>query len=374
MATARFTDDRSVMLHAVELARRGLGAVEPNPMVGAVVVDEQFNVLGEGWHQQFGGPHAEVHALNSASDNAAGQTIFVTLEPCSHHGKTPPCVDAVLASSVRRVVIGSVDPADHASGRGVDRLREAGLRVDVGIAQAETDRLIAPFRKLMVERMPYVHAKWAMSLDGKIATRTGDSQWISNEQSRAVVHELRARMDAVVVGARTAELDDPLLNARLPDGRAPVRTATRVVVDSHARLSPTSKLATTARAAPVLLAALESTSLDKTRPLESWGVEVLRLSATPCGQVDVSELMRELGKRKMTNVFVEGGGELLGSIFDARLVDEFHVFVGPRVIGGRDAAAPVGGVGAEKLKTALKASEITCLQFGNDVYINGFST
>ncbi len=222
----------------------------------------------------------------------------------------------------------------------------------------------------MVDRMPYVHAKWAMSLDGKIATRTGDSQWISNEQSRAIVHELRARMDAVVVGARTAEFDDPQLTARLPDGAIPTRVATRVVVDSRGSLSPQSKLARTAHDIPVILATRETATGDTLQDLERSGVDVLRLPATNTGRVDVAALMAELAQRQMTNVFVEGGGELLGSMFDQSLVDEVHVFVGAKVIGGKDAASPVAGQGPEWLRSAFATEGVTSQQLGDDVYIN----
>ncbi|MDA1017787.1 MAG: bifunctional diaminohydroxyphosphoribosylaminopyrimidine deaminase/5-amino-6-(5-phosphoribosylamino)uracil reductase RibD, partial [Planctomycetota bacterium] len=301
---ASFPDDRSVMLHAVSLAKRGIGAVEPNPAVGAVIVDAARNLLGEGFHRKFGGPHAEVEALTDAVESARGASLFVTLEPCSHHGKTPPCVAAILDAGIKRVVVGSIDPAEHASGRGIEQLRTAGVDVEVGLEQQTTDRLIAPFRKLVTTGLPYVHAKWAMSLDGKIATRTGDSQWISNTESRAIVHELRSRMDAIIVGSRTAELDDPTLTARLPHDRAPLRSALRIVVDGAARLSPNSNLCRTVADCPVLVATLNSAPESNVKELEAVGVAVLRFPADASNRVDIQALLAELGRRQLTNVLI----------------------------------------------------------------------
>lgn len=232
MMSVTFPTPADVMRRALELARQGEGYVEPNPMVGAVIVDDYLQCLGEGFHRQFGGPHAEVNALREAGARAQGATLYVTLEPCNHHGKTPPCVDAVLQAGLRRVVVGMPDPFAKVNGAGIARLREHGVAVEVGLLEAEVRRLNAPFRKLVETGIPWVHAKWAMTLDGKIAARTGHSQWISGAASRAVVHRLRGRMDAIVIGIGTALADDPLLTAR-PAGP---RVATRVVLDSTARL------------------------------------------------------------------------------------------------------------------------------------------
>lgn len=339
MSAAQFSSDEDVMRRAIELARQGIGYVEPNPAVGAVLVDGDRNRLGEGWHQRFGEAHAEVRAFadfaarHPDSDEqkrlAESATLFVTLEPCCHSGKTPPCTDAVLASGVRRVVIGIRDPSPHVDGGGVAILRQAGIEVSVGLLEQDVRRLNAPFLKLLTTGLPYVHVKWAMTLDGKIATRTGSSQWISNEKSRAIVHELRGRMDAIIVGVGTARADDPSLTARPPGPR----TATRVVVDSTANLPADSQLVETATEIPVLVATLDCHPESRVSILRSKGVEVISPRATPDGirlfpkhmRPDLRSLLLELGSRGMTNVLIEGGGELLGTLFD--LDDEERMII-----------------------------------------------
>ena len=223
--------DSRMMLRALELARRGEGIVEPNPMVGCVVVQGE-EIVGEGWHQRFGGPHAEIEALRAAGAKATGATLYVTLEPCCHHGQTPPCSDAVIQAGIGRVVAAMRDPFPKVAGGGIQQLMSAGIDVEVGLHEQEARELNAPYLKLLATGRPWVIAKWAMTLDGKLATKTGDSKWISGEASRRVVHELRGRVDAIVVGRRTAALDDPLLTARLEKG-SPPRIATRIVLDSR---------------------------------------------------------------------------------------------------------------------------------------------
>ena len=227
-----FADPRSVMGRAIELASCGIGRVEPNPAVGAVIVDAELNLIAEGYHERFGGPHAEINALHQAGELPETATMFVTLEPCCHQGKTPPCTSALIDAGIKKVVIGMQDAAPHVDGRGIAQLKSAGIDTEVGLLQDQIRRLNAPFIKLVTTGMPYVHAKWAMTLDGKIASRTGHSKWISNSMSREVVHRLRGRMDAVLIGSGTASADDPLLTAR-PDGP---RAAARIVLDSQAKL------------------------------------------------------------------------------------------------------------------------------------------
>jgi diaminohydroxyphosphoribosylaminopyrimidine deaminase/5-amino-6-(5-phosphoribosylamino)uracil reductase len=320
--------DESWMRRALELAARGRGAVEPNPMVGAVAVREGV-IVGEGWHQQFGGPHAEVFAL---SGEARGATLYVTLEPCCHQGKTPPCTKAVIAAGISRVVAAMLDPFPKVAGGGFVELRAAGIAVENGVCEAEARELNAPYLTLLEKGRPWVIAKWAMTLDGRIATRTGDSKWISNEGSRRKVHELRGRVDAIVVGSGTALADDPALTARPPGPRV----ATRVVLDRRGRLPLTSQLVRTAREVPTLVV----TECDGAAFREA-GCEVLN--------ADLSGLMGELGRRRCTNVLVEGGAGVLGAFFDAGLVDEVEAFVAPVVIGGESARSPVGGAGVEKI-------------------------
>ena len=336
------------MRHALTLASRGRGHVEPNPMVGAVVVRDGV-VIGEGWHQHYGGPHAEVFAL--VGNAARGATLYVTLEPCCHFGKTPPCTDAILAAGVRRVVAAMADPFPKVAGGGIALLRNAGVEVEVGVCEAVARRLNAPYLKLVGTGRPYVHAKWAMTLDGKIATRTGDSKWISNETSRRRVHELRGRMDAILVGSGTALADDPQLTARPPGPRV----ATRIVLDRRGRLSPDSHLVRTAREVPTIV-------VGQGNPAH---VEVI-----PSGSI--VELLDELGRRRFTNVLVEGGGEVLGSFLDAGEIDEVHVFIAPILAGGEAARGPVLGGGVERMADALRLAAWEVETVEGDVYLRGW--
>ncbi|MBC8875425.1 MAG: bifunctional diaminohydroxyphosphoribosylaminopyrimidine deaminase/5-amino-6-(5-phosphoribosylamino)uracil reductase RibD [Planctomycetes bacterium] len=353
------------MARALQLAARGGGHVEPNPMVGCVIADDE-RVVGEGWHGRYGGPHAEVEAIRAAGDAAAGATMYVTLEPCCHQGKTPPCTDAVIESGVRRVVVGGRDPFREVDGGGIARLTQACLEVDVGLNEREAAWLNAPYLKLVETGRPWILAKWAMTLDGKSATRTGNSQWISGESSRRVVHEIRGRMDAIMVGRGTALADDPLLTAR-PAG---ARTATRVVVDSQASLAPDSQLVDTIDQAPVLVACSSLAPDTNRRRLADAGCEVWVSDAR-----DPSErllgLLDELGRRRMTNVLIEGGGQLAGSLFDAAAVDEVHVFIANKLVGGADAPTPLAGTGIELMSQAVTLYEPTFELLDGDIYQHG---
>ena len=353
------------MRHALLLAGRGRGRVEPNPLVGAVVLDATGHAVGEGWHQQFGGPHAEVHALAAAGDRARGGTLVVTLEPCCHWGKTPPCTDAVLRAGVRRVVAAMADPFPKVAGGGLQLLREAGVAVEVGLLEAEARRLNAPYLKLLRTGRPWVHLKWAMTLDGKIATGTGDSRWISGEESRRRVHELRGRMDAVIVGRGTVAADDPLLTARPPGPRA----AARVVLTASGELPERCQLRATAREVPVIV----FTGAGNEGKLAGWaadGAEVVALAVGDNG-VSIDAVLADLGRRRMTNVLVEGGAGVHGAFLDARAADEVHVFVAPKLAGGAG-PGPVDGRGADRIADALALTAFTATASGEDVYLHGF--
>ena len=351
------------MRRAQELAARGEGAVEPNPMVGCVVA-RGAEIIGEGWHRQFGADHAEVEALRMAGDRAAGATLYVTLEPCCHHGKTPPCTKAVLAAGVRRVVVAARDPFPQVQGGGIAELRAAGLDVELGLLETDARRLNAPYLKLVETGRPWIIAKWAMTLDGKIAARGGQSRWISNPQSREVVHKLRGRVDVILVGRGTAVQDDPLLTARPPGPR----TAARVVLDTRASLGSDSQLARTASEAPVLVAVgQESSQADRLR-LRNAGCEVFVCDGeTPAARLDA--LLAELGRRRLTNVLVEGGSRLLGSLLDARAIDEVHVFIAPKLLGGAAAGTPMAGQGIAEVAAALRLESPRVRQLGDDTYI-----
>lgn len=361
-----FSDDTAAMQRALNLARLGRGTVEPNPCVGAVLVDDQGQLLAEGWHERFGGPHAEVNALARCRD-PRGATLYVTLEPCSHFGKTPPCVQAVIAAGIKRVVVGAIDPNPLVSGQGIAQLQAAGVAVETGLCKDEAERLIAPFRRLMQSQRPWVHAKWAMSWDGKLAARTGHSQWISNAASRQVVHTLRGQMDAIVVGIGTALADNPQLTARPPGPRR----ALRVVVDSRGRLPLESELVRTAREVPVLIATTAACPIDHRDQLANSGVEVLELPSGADGRVSLAALLSELGRRQCTHVLMEGGGGLLGTAFDGGLVDEVHVFVAPKIVGGAAAISPVAGLGRSEIPVGPTLEHVTWQAIGDDLYLHG---
>jgi len=343
--------DIELMGRAMALARRGLGRVEPNPMVGCVVV-RGGRVLGEGYHRRFGGKHAEIEALDRCKGPARGATVYVTLEPCCHHGKTPPCTDALIAAGVRRVVAAMRDPFAAVAGRGFGRLRRAGIEVSVGLCGKQARRLNAAYLKLRTEGRPWVILKWAQSLDGKIATHTGHSQWISSAESRREAHRLRGRVDAVIVGSGTAGMDDPMLTCRHVRAR---RTASRIVVSGGLRIDPHSRLVRTAGQVPTIVATTRAAlrrHARKASVLREAGCEVLGL-ATRRGRVSLAGLLDELGRRQMTNVLVEGGGKLLGGFFDDQLADEVVVFVSPQLIGGAAAPGALGGVGLPRVSREL---------------------
>jgi diaminohydroxyphosphoribosylaminopyrimidine deaminase/5-amino-6-(5-phosphoribosylamino)uracil reductase len=322
--------------------------------------------VGEGFHTRFGAPHAEVEALAVAGGRAQGATAFVTLEPCCHQGKTPPCSQALVRAGVARVVVAQPDPFPRVAGGGIAELKAAGIEVEVGLLEAEARKLNAPYLKLVTRKRPWLIAKWAMTLDGKLATRTSDSRWVSGKESRAVVHALRGRVDAILIGSGTATADDPRLTARPPGPR----TAARIVVDSRASLPPTSQLARTIGEAPVIVAAAADAPAENRRALEAIGCEVLSCpGGSPAARL--SWLLDELGRRQMTNVLVESGGKLMGSLFDLGEIDEVHAFIAPKLVGGTHTAGPVGGSGLARMAEAWRLDEPTIEVRGQDVSIHG---
>ena len=355
------------MKRALELAERGRGLVEPNPLVGAVLVKND-RIVGEGWHERFGGPHAEINALRNAADDAKRAILFVTLEPCCHHGKTPPCTDAILASGIRHVVIAQRDPFPRVDGGGIAALRAAGVRVEVGVLEEEARRLNAPYLKLVEQQLPWVIAKWAMTLDGKLATRSGSSRWISGEASRQIVHQLRGRVDAILIGRGTAAADDPLLTARPPGSRV----ALRVVLDSQAALAESSQLVQTAQEAPVLIVASDEAPKGNIARLAAAGCEVLCLPGDRAQRL--TALLAELGQRRMTNLLVEGGNEVLGALADARQIDEVHAFIAPKFVGGAAAISPLGGTGLASMAQAWRLASPQIEIVDGDVYVHGHVT
>lgn len=352
------------MLRALTMAERGQGYVEPNPMVGCVLVRGR-RIVGEGYHRRFGGPHAEVDALSRAQASARGATAYVTLEPCGHFGKTPPCTRALIEGGIRRAIVPAEDPGPLVAGRGLRQMRSAGIRVDVGLCQPEAEQLNRPYFKMLRTGMPYVIAKWAQSLDGKIATRGGDSQWISGEGARRLVHRLRARMDAVIVGIGTVLADDPRLTARNTRVR---RVATRLVLDTHLRTPPTASLFAAPLRAPVEIVTIRSSvqrhSLRARRLIASGGdITTVRSAGS---RPSLPAFLRLLGKRGWTNVLVEGGEAITSALLDANLVDEVFAFVSPRLIGGLDAVQAFAGLGSATLSTAQVWPNVEVRRVGSD--------
>ncbi|NOZ22947.1 MAG: bifunctional diaminohydroxyphosphoribosylaminopyrimidine deaminase/5-amino-6-(5-phosphoribosylamino)uracil reductase RibD [Planctomycetes bacterium] len=355
-------NDERFMRMALALAEKGRGKVEPNPMVGAVIV-KGGKVTGRGYHRRFGRAHAEVNAIRDAGRRVKGATLYVTLEPCTTRGKTPPCTDAIIAAGLAKVVVASSDPT-QADARRI--LRRAGIEMVFGPCRTEADELNAPFFKLRLLGLPYVTAKWAMTLDGRIATRTGDSKWISCEASRRMVHELRSQADAIMVGIGTVLQDDPELTARTPRGRDP----RRIILDSCARIPLTSKIVRTARDVETIIATTRAAGRRKTAALKKAGCEVLVLPKRK-GGVDLQRMMTVLGERELGHVLVEGGAKALTSMLDAGLIDRVWVFIAPKLIGGEGARSPVLGKGSNAMADALGLKNPETLPVGCDVLVRG---
>lgn len=354
--------DEAMMRRAITLARLGLGWTNPNPLVGAVITKDG-RVIGEGYHERIGEAHAERNALASCVDDPRGATLYVTLEPCNHQGKQPPCTDAIIEAGIARVVVGSRDPNPLVAGKGVARLREAGIEVLEDVLQARCDALNPVFFHFITTGRPYVVAKWAMTLDGKIATGTGDSKWVTGPEARADVHQLRHRMAAIMVGIGTVEADDPMLTARRGE---PSNQPIRVVVDSKLRISEESQIMRTANEVPVIIATAVPQSDDRVRRLRIWGPEIVSLPDGK-GRVDVAALIHLLGTRGIDSILVEGGSTLHDSLFHTGLVNRAIVYLAPKVLGGSDAPTPVGGEGVPKMADALELGRPHVERVGNDL-------
>jgi diaminohydroxyphosphoribosylaminopyrimidine deaminase/5-amino-6-(5-phosphoribosylamino)uracil reductase len=352
--------DRRMMERALELAKRGVGQVSPGPLVGCVIVSAAGEVAGEGFYIFEEVNHAETIALALAGEKARGGTAYVSLEPHAHHGRTPPCTDALIAAGIKRVVAPIEDLNPKVSGKGFAHLRAAGLQMETGLLAAEATQINEAYLHYMRTGRPFVHLKFAVSLDGKIATRTGDSRWVTGPESRARAHELRHAYDAILVGAGTVEKDDPLLTDR--SGLRRRRPLVRVVLDDKVRLSPESKLATTTSEAPVLVF-----GRSENRDLLDKGVEILPLDPS-----DLRSVLEALGRRSIQSVLVEGGAAVSGSFIDARLANKITFFVAPKIIGGTDAPIAVGGKGIGRMAEALDLERITVIQNGRDIEVTGY--
>lgn len=356
-----------MMARALALAAKGTGQVSPGPLVGSVITTSEGEVIGEGFYVYEDVKHAETVALEQAGDKARGATAYVSLEPHAHFGRTPPCTDALIAAGIKRVVAPIEDPNPKVSGRGFDHLRSAGLEVSSGPMACEAKKLNEKYFHFMKTGRPFVHLKLATSLDGKIATRTGDSRWITGKESRARAHELRHEYDVILIGAGTALADNPLLTDR--SGRPRRNPLTRVVLDERLQTDPESQLVQTVSEAPVLIFTGESLDTRSAGVLQARGVEIVSDSFK--GR-DLMAVMEELGKRSHQSVLIEGGATVAGNLTDAGLVNKVTFFLAPVIIGGRDAPSAIGGYGAERLIDALELVDVEMIQRGRDIELTGY--
>ncbi|MDD4879865.1 MAG: bifunctional diaminohydroxyphosphoribosylaminopyrimidine deaminase/5-amino-6-(5-phosphoribosylamino)uracil reductase RibD [Candidatus Omnitrophica bacterium] len=339
-------EDEKYIKISLELAKKAKGMTSPNPCVGAVIV-KRGRIVGSGYHRFAGGPHAEIYALRQAGKKAEGATMYVSLEPCSHFGKTPPCTDAIIRSGIKRVVAAIKDPNPVNNGRGLRILRSRGIGTAVGFLEAEAKELNEDFIKYMTSKMPFVAVKVAQSLDGKIATRTGDSKWISGEKAREFVHKLRSEHDAVMVGAGTVLKDDPLLTARVKGKR--VKQPLRIILSGKTGIPQNARIFNS-RGGDVVIAATKKKD----------------------GRVDIRSLLGELAKRQITSVLIEGGGETVASALESRVVDKVYFFIAPKIIGGRKAATSVEGEGVDKAGKAIRLNKTSFRKIGDDLLIEGY--
>ena len=356
--------NENFMREALRIARNAEGRTSPNPLVGCVVVRDG-KIIAEGWHRKAGTPHAEIHALNMAGELARGATLYVTLEPCSHFGRTPPCARAIVDAGIKKVFAAMTDPNPKVAGRGVEILRSAGIEVEVGLLEDEARRLNEVFLKFITERSPFVTLKFACSLDGKIATVGGQSQWISCEASRKFSHHLRDVNDGILVGVGTVLADNPSLTTRLVEGKNPVR----IVVDSNARTPLDAKVVMDGQS-KTFVAVTTNAPPEKISALKNRGVEII--TAGDGARVDLKILMRELADREITSVLVDGGGTINFAMLNAGLVDKIFAFVAPKIIGGKNALTAVAGDGFLKLTDAVELTNFSAEKIGDDILLSGY--
>lgn len=354
------------MRRAIELAYEGLGAVNPNPLVGAVVVKEN-QIITEGCHERYGAWHAERNALTRCDQQVQGATMYVTLEPCCHYGKTPPCTDIIIQHGIAKVYVGILDPNPLVAGQGVDKLRQAGIEVEIGLMADEIRYMNRVFLKYITKGLPWVTLKYAMTIDGKIATHSGHSKWITNQEARQRVHQLRREYIAIMVGIGTVLADDPMLDCRLDTpGRQPIR----IVVDSKARIPVDSKLVQTAGQLPTIVVHTAQADPQRVHSLVRHQIECIECSDQN-GEVDIQEMLRILGKRKIDAILLEGGGTLNYAFIKHNLVDQLYAFIAPKIIGGKEAKTPVEGLGVSHMNEAIELQNTTIEQIGKDILISG---
>jgi len=360
-------NDEKFMKRALDLAIKALGRTSPNPLVGCVIVKGE-QVVGEGYHLKAGTPHAEVHALAAAGERAGDATAYVTLEPCSHFGRTPPCAEALIRAGVKRVVVAMNDPNPLVSGRGIALLREAGIQVDVGLMSQEASLMNEVFIKAITTGLPFVVYKTAMTLDGKIATETGDSRWVSSEASRHYVHQLRDRYDVILAGSETVRLDDPALTCRLSKGRDPVR----LIIDGKLGITETAQVLTSSTLSPCIIATTQAASPEKIVRLNHLtGVEVWQYD-TP-RHVPLEKLLRDLVARGWTSVLLEGGGGLAGTLLKEQCVDKIEFFIAPKLVGG-NGPSPLSGLHIQLMVDALELHDLHFDMNSGDLHVTGYTS
>ena len=361
-------DDQHFMQMALDLAIKGEGFTSPNPMVGAVVVKES-QVVGSGYHRKVGKPHAEVHAIDAAGERAKDATLYVTLEPCNHTGRTPPCTRKIIEAGIKRVVIAMLDPNREVVGGGAEFLNQQGIQVTTGIRHKQARKLNEAFVKYVRTGRPFVIAKCAATLDGRIATRTGDSRWVTGEKARRFVHRLRHAVDGIMVGINTIRADNPSLTSRLPDGRG--QDPVRVILDTHLSISPEAKLLRQSSTADTILVVGEALAQDKKTALEKEGVRVIQ-SALQNGLIDLRALMDQLGAMEISSLLIEGGSRVLASAFGAGIVNKVFFFFGPKILGGDDGVPICSGPGAKLMSQSIAVGDINVQRFDDDVMIEGY--
>lgn len=360
--------DIKYMERAMELAELGRGLTRPNPMVGAVIV-KNGKVIGEGYHIKYGGPHAEINAFHDAKEDPLGSELYVTLEPCFHYGKTPPCVDEIIRKAVGKVYIAMEDPNPLVAGKSIEKLKANGIEVQTGILRQEALKLNEVFIKYITTNLPFCTLKTAMTLDGKIATSTGDSRWVTNEASRQYVHRLRHNNSAIMVGIGTVLADDPLLTTRLNDGKG--NNPIRVIVDSKGRIPLDSAVLKCNETMKTIVAVSQATDPVKIKRIEQKGAEVL-IAPLKKDKVDLTFLVKALGERKIDSLLIEGGSALNFSALKEGIVDKIIAFIAPKIIGGNNAKTPVGGEGISYMKDAMLFNNIGIERFGDDIMIEGY--
>ena len=360
--------DEKFMKLALSLAEKGRGYVNPNPLVGAVIVKDG-KVIGEGYHTAFGKPHAEIEAINSATEDIKGATMYVTLEPCCHQGKTPPCTEAIIKNQLARVVVATTDPNPLVSGSGIEKLKQSNIEITVGVLEEMAKIQNEVFIHYMTTNLPFTILKYAMSLDGKIACHTGDSKWITSEKSRTDVHRLRSSVSAVVTGIGTILSDDASLNVRLVDSKE--REPHRIVVDSAARISLDAKILNLDSKSDTYIAVTEAASDEKLRKLEDYGAKII-MTKSKDGKVDLEELWKELGFLGMDSILIEAGEQLNAALLEAKLVNKIRAYIAPKIIGGTNAKSPIGGYGATNMSEVINLKSMNFTHVENDFVVEGY--